>query len=202
MLPISSLSSSVYSLSPEFSCLIFSFSLIVSIIFLSLGYLPFHCLQFLSSLPQYSWLYLLSNYPNNFLAINLPGNSPLLYTPSSCSCLSMSSMSCQYSFSNSLITSFAFFKFFLSSQVLDSAVNPFQYTKYLSFSLIHHLFRILSTSYFSSSSIITGAGCSLFCPSTCPIYLHILLMFTTRYIFIVLGSSNFTAFNDTIFFIL
>ena len=125
MLPISSLSSFIHSLSPESSCSISSSSSIVSTIFLSLGHLLFYHLQFLSSLPQYSWSYLLSDHLNNFLAVNLPGNSPLLNIPSLCFCLTTSSMSCQYSFLNSSITSFAFFKFFLPSQVSDSAVNPF-----------------------------------------------------------------------------
>ena len=109
MLFISFSSSFVYFLSPESFCLISSSSLIVFIIFLSFGHLSFHRLQFLSSLLQYSWLYLLSNYLNNFFTVNLPGNSPLLYTPSSCSCLAMSSISYQYSFLNSLIAFFVFF---------------------------------------------------------------------------------------------
>ena len=125
MLPISSSSSSVHSLTPDFSPLISSSFLIVSI-FLSPDHFPFHCFQFLSNLPQYSWSYLLSDHPNSFLAINLPGNSPLLNISSLCSCLAISSMSCQYSFSNSSIASYAFFKFSLPSQVLDSTVNPFQ----------------------------------------------------------------------------
>ena len=197
MLSILSSSSSIHSLTPEFSFLISSFSTIVSI-FLSLDFFPFHHLQFLSSLLQYSWLYLLSDHPNSFLAINLPGNSPLLNISSSCSCLATSSMSRRYFFSNSSIASFAFFKFSLPFQISDSTINPFQCTKYLSFPLICRLFKILSTSHSSSPSIITGAGCSFFCPSTCPTYSHILLTFTTRYIFTVLGSSNSTAFNDTV----
>ena len=118
------------------------------------------------------------------------------------SSVTMSSISCRYSFSNSLIASFAFFKFSLPSHVSDSAVNPFYHTKYLSFPLTHCLFNILSTSYFSSSLIITGAVCSFFYPSTCPMYLRILLSLTTRCIFIVLGSSNSTTFVDTILFTL
>ena len=202
MLPISSSSFFVHSLSPESSCSISSSFSIVSIIFLSLGRLPFHHLQFLSSLLQYSWSYLLSDHPNNFLAVNLPGNSSLLNIPSSCFCLITSSISCRYSFSNSSITSFVFFKFSLPSKVSDSAVNPFQCTRYLSFPLTCHLFRILSTSHSSSPLIITGAGCSLFCPSTCPTYLCILLTFTTGCIFTILGSSNSTVVDNMIFLIL
>ena len=71
MLPILSSSSSVHSLTPEFSFLIFFFSVIVSI-FLSPDHFPFHRLQFLSSLPQYSWLYLLSDHLNSFLAVKSP----------------------------------------------------------------------------------------------------------------------------------
>jgi len=124
MLPILLLSSSVHSLTSEFSFLISSSFTIVSI-FLSPDHFPFHRLQFLSSLPQYSWSYLLSDNLNSFLAVNLPSNSPLLNVPFLCSYLATSSMSHQYSFSNSLIASFVFFKFSLSSQVSDSAVNPF-----------------------------------------------------------------------------
>ena len=171
-------------------------------IFLFSDHFSFHHLQFLSSLPQYSLSYLLFNHPNNFLAVNLPGNSPFLNTLSSCSCLVISSISCRYSLLNSLIASFAFFKFSLPSHVSDSTVNPFHHTKYLSFPLICCLFNILSTSYSSSPLIITGASCSFFCPSTCPTYLCILLTLTTGCIFIILDSSNSTTFIDMILFIL
>ena len=202
MLPILS-SFSDHSLSPESSCLISSSSsLTISNLFLLSVLLPFHCLQFLSNLPQYSWSYLLSDHLNSFLAVNLPSNSPLLNVSFSHSCLTTSSLSHQYSLSNSSIASCAFFKFSLPFQVSDSTINPFQHTKYLSFPLTHCLFRILSTSYSSSSSIITGAGCFFLCPSTCPTYHRILLTFTTGCTFTVLGSSNSTAFDDMIFLIL
>ena len=140
--------SSVHSLTPEFCfSASFSCSLIASSILLPLSHSPFYCLQFLFNISQYSWSYLLSDHPNSFLAINLPGNSPLLYILFSCSCLVTSSWSHRYSFSNSSIAFFAFFKFSLSSQISDSAVNPFQHTKYLSLSLIRYLFNILSTFY-------------------------------------------------------
>ena len=201
--PISSSSSSVYSLSPEFSCSISSSSsFIVSIVLCPFFLPPFHCLQFLSNPPQYSLSYLLSDHPNNFLAVNYPGNSPLLNIPSSLSYLLMSSMSLLYSLLYSSITSLAFSRFSSPSQVSDSAMNPFHHTRYLSFPLICHLFSILSTFHSSSPSITTGAGCSFLCPSTCPIYLCILLMLTTKCIFTMLGSSNSTAFDDMIFFIL
>ena len=160
--------------------------------------MPFHRLQFLSNLSQYSWLYRLSNHSYNIFAVNFPGNSSRWNVPSLHSCLATSSISHRYSFSNSLITSFVFSKFSLPSQVSDSAINPFQRTRYLSFPLTCRLFRILSTSHSSSPLIMTGAGCSFFCPSTCPMYRHILLMFTTGCIFTVLGSSNLTAFDDII----
>ena len=198
MLSISSLFFSIHSWTPDFSSSVSSSSGIVFIISLFTGFLPFHHLQFLSNLPQYSWLYLLSDYLYNFFAVNFPGNSPCQNVPSSHSCHTTSSMSLQYSFSNSLIASFAFSKFSLPSQVSDSAVNPFQRTKYLSFPLTRRLFRILSTSHSSSPLIITGAGCSFFCPSTCPIYHCILLTFTTGCIFTILGSSNLIAFEDII----
>ena len=199
MFLISSLSSSVHSLSPELSCSISSsFSFIVSIVL----YSPFHHFQFLSSLPQYSLSYHLSDHPNSFFTVNCPGSSPLLNIPSSLSCHLMSSMSLLYFFSYSSIASFAFSRFSFPSQVSDSAINPFYYTRYLSFPLIRCLFNILLTSYSSSPSIMTGASCSFFCPLTCPMYLSIPLTFTTGCILIVLGSSNSTAFADMIFFTL
>ena len=198
MLPIFLSSSSVHSLTLDLS----SSFLIVSIVLLFLGRPPFYCLQFLSNLPQYSLSYFLSDHPNNFFAVNLSGNSPLSNIPFSLSCWFTFSMSHQYSLSNSSIASFAFPRFSLPFQVSDSTVNPFHHTRYLSFPLIRHLFKIFSTSHSSSPLIITGAGCSLFCPSTCPTYLHILLTLTTGYILIASGSSNSTAFDDTIFFTL
>ena len=192
----------VHSLISDPFCLISSSSQIISKILLPFVHPPFHCLQFLSSLPQYSSSYCLSNYLNNFFTVNCSGSSSLLNIPSSSSCCLISSMSYQYSLSYSSIASLALFKSSLSSQVFDSAVNPFYHTKYLFFPCICHLFRILSTSHSSSPSIITGAGCSFLYPSTCPTYLHILLTLTTGCIFTVLGSSNSTAFDNTIFFIL
>ena len=147
MLPISSSSSSVHSLISGSFCLISSFSSqIISKVLLPLACPPFHCLQFLSNLPQYSLLYLLSNYLNSFFAINCSSSSSLLNIPSSLSCCLIFSIFCQYSFSSSSTASFVFSKFSIPSQVLDSAVNPFYHTKYLFFSLICHLFRILLTS--------------------------------------------------------
>ena len=196
-------SSSVHSLSPELSSSISSSSsFIVSIVLCPFICSPLHCFQFLSSLPQYSLSYHLSNYPNSFFVVNCPSSFPLLNVPSSLSCCFISSMSHWHSFSYSLTASFVFFRFFLSSQVSDSAMNPFYCTRYLSFPCICYLFRILSTSYSSSFSITTGASCSFLCPSTCSIYLCILLTLTTGCIFIVLGSSNSTVFDNMIFLIL
>ena len=194
---------SVHSLSPELSCSISSSSsFIVSIVLCPFICSLFHRFQFLSSLLQYSLSYCLSDHPNSFFAVNRPGSSSLLNVPSFLSCCLISSMSRWYSFSYSLTASFAFSRFSLPSQVSDSAVNPFHCTRYLSFPHIHYLFRILSTSHSSSPSITTGAGCSFFCPSTCSTYLCILLTLTTECIFIVLDSSNSTAFDNTIFLIL
>ena len=176
----------------------FFFSMIISI-FLLPNHFPFHCLQFLSNLSQYSWSYLLSDYLNSFFAMNLSGNTSLLNIPFLHSCLAISSMSQRYSFLNSLITSCVFSKFSFPSYVFNSAVNPFQHTKYLSFPLTCHLFRILFTSYSFSPLIITRASCSFFYPYTCSTYCCILLTFTTGYAFTVLGNSNSTAFDDTIF---
>ena len=136
---------------------------------------------------------------NSFLAINHPGSSPLLNISSSLFCLLISFICCQYFFSNSSTASFVFSRFSISSQVSDSTMNPFYYIRYLSFSLTCHLFNILSIFYSFSPSIITEVSCFFLCPSTCPIYLYILLIFTTECILIVLGSFNSTIFANTIF---
>ena len=177
-MPISFLFSSIHFLISGFFCLISSSSLIVSKICLLLS--PFYCFQFRSNLSQYSLSYLLFDHPNNFFAINLPGNFPLLNISSSLSYQFTFFMFQQYSFSYSFITFLEFSKFSLPSQVSDSAVNPFQHTKYLSLPFIHCLFKILSTSHFSSSPIITGTSCSFLCPSTYPTYRRILLTLTIR----------------------
>ena len=136
------------------------------------------------------------------MAINLSGNSSLLNISFSLSCLLMSSISLLYSFSNSSIASFALPRFSFPFQVSNFAVNPFHCTRYLFFSPIYCLFNILSTSYSFSPLIITRAGYSFLCPSTCSIYFHILLTSTTRCILIVASSFNSTAFINTIFLIL
>ena len=196
MFSILLLSSSVHSLSPKFSCSISSFSsFIVFIVFCLFALFSFHHLEFLSNLAQYSLPYLLSDQPNNFLAVNHSGSSPLLNILSFFFCLLMSSISYQYSFLNSSTASFAFSRFSIPSQVSNSAVNSFHHIRYLFFPLTCCLFNIFSTSYSFSSSIITGVSCSFLCPSTCPMYLCILLTFTTRCILIVLGSSNSTVTN-------
>ena len=198
-----SLSSSFHFLSPDSSWPVSSFFfLIISIILYPLIGSLFQRLQFLSNLTQYSLSYILSVYLYNFLTINLPGNSPLLNVPSFLSYFLMSSISLLYSFLNSSIASFAFPRFSFPSQVSDSAINPFYCTRYLFFFLIHCLFNILSTFYSSSPLIITGAGCSFLCLSTCSIYLCILLILTTKCILIVAGSFNSTTFINTIFLIL
>ena len=169
------LSFSVHSLSSNSLCSISSsFSLIVSMICCPLLYLPFHCLQFFSSLPQYSLLYLLSVHPHSFLVVNLPSNSSLASIPlfSSLSCFCISFIFLLYSLSNSSTTSLAFSKFSSPFHVSKSAMNPFYHTKYLSFLLTHYLFRIFSISYFSFPSTIIRAGCFFFCPVTCPAYIY------------------------------
>jgi len=86
-------------------------SLTISKVLFLLIFLSFHCLQFLSNLPQYSWLYLLFDHLNNFLAINLLGNSLLLNIPSSYSYCAIFFISYWYFLSNFSIASFVFFKF-------------------------------------------------------------------------------------------
>ena len=195
MLSILSLSSSVYSLiSNSFHLISFSFSWIVSKVLLSLPCSPFHYLQFLSNLFQYSPSYLLSDHPNSFFAVNHPGSSSLLNVPSSLSCHLISSIFYWYFFSNSSTAPFTFSKFSTPSQVSDSTIDPFHHTRSLSLSLIYYLFNILLTFHSFSSSIMIGASYSFLCPFTCPMYLCILLMLTTGCILIVLGSSSSTAF--------
>ena len=194
MFSISSSFSSAHFFISKFSCSVSSSSFfIISIVLHPLTLPPFYLLQFLSNLIQYSLSYFLSDHSNNFLTVNLPSSSLLLKISSSLSCLLISSMSLLYSFSNSSIAFFAFSRFSFPFQVSDSAINLFHHTKYLSFPLIHCLFNILSTSHFSSLLIMTGAGCSFLYPSTCPIYLCIL---------IVLDNSNSTIFANMIFFTL
>ena len=203
ILPISSSSSSIHFLISNSFCSISSFfSQIISQVLLFLAHPSFHCFQFLSNLPQYSLLYYLSDYPNSFFAVNCSSSSPLLNVPSFFSYYLTSFVSHWYFFSNSSTAPFAFSKFSIPSQVSDSAVNPFYHTRCLSFSLICHLFNILLTFHSFSPLIMTRAGCSFLCPSTCPMYLYILLIFTTGYILIILGNSNSTVFTDTIFFTL
>ena len=104
------------------------------------------------------------------------------------------SISYWYSFSKSSIVFVAFTKFSFLFYISNSAVKPSHCTKYLSFSWTCCLFNILLTFHSPSSSITTRVGCSLLYPSTCPIYLYILLTLTTRCIFIVLSNSNLTMF--------
>ena len=141
-------------------------------------------------------------YLTNHLAVNRSGSSPLLNILFSLFYFLTSFISYQYSVLNSFTISFAFSKFSLPSQVSDSAMNSFHYTKYLFFPLICCLFRILLTFYFSFSLITTRANCFFLCPSTCPTYFCTLLTLTTRCIFTVLDSSNSTMFDDMTFFIL
>ena len=65
---------------------------------------------------------------------------------------------------------------------LLSTVDPFYYTKYFSCPLIIFLFRIFSTLCSFSPSITTGGGGSLFYCSTCSLYFHTQLTFTTGWV--------------------
>ena len=98
---------------------------------------------------QYSLSYFLFPHPYNTLAVYLPSNSLLniLSSSSFSCCLTSSSSSLQYSLSNSLTNSIAFFKFSLFFHISSSAVHLFHHTKYLSFSLTFLLFMIFSTSH-------------------------------------------------------
>ena len=134
----------------------------------------------------------------------LPSNSLLnifLSFSSSC-CLTSSSSSLQYSFSNFSTNSIIFFKFSLLFQVSFSAIHPFHHTRYLFFPHTFLLFIIFLTFHSSSPSITTGCGISFLCPSTCNLYFYTLLTSTTRCILIVLGNSNSIALLEIIAFTL
>ena len=180
-----------------FLIFLFSFSIFASIIskysLLSICLSSFHFFQFLSNLFKYSSSNFWSSHPYNNFAIYFPGNSILLYSSTSPSCLLTSTPPR----SNSSINSSAFFKFSLLSQVSPSAVKPFHYIKYFTTPLVFFLFSIFSTFHSSTSSISTGFPSSFFCPFTCSLYLTIWLTFTTRWILIELGNRNFTALVDT-----
>jgi len=134
--------------------------------------------------------------------VNLFGNSFFLNILFFLFCLWTFFIFHQYSLSNSSTPSFVFPRFSIPSQVFDSVINPFHHTKYLSFPLTYHLFSILSTFHSFSFLIMTQANFSFLCSFTCPIYLHILLIFTTRCIFTILSNSNLTIFDNITFFTL
>ena len=184
----------------------FSFSILFKngfLLYLENGFL-FHFLQFSSIFFQYSWSYLSFLHLYSSFAIYLLGSSLLnIFLSFSASCyLTSFSSSIQYSFSNSLTNSIAFFKFSLLSQMSSSAMHPFHCTRYLSLSCTFLLFIIFSTSHSSSSLITTGYGTSFLWPSTCGLYFHTLLTLTTGYILIVLGNSNSMALLEMITFTL
>ena len=151
--------------------------------------------QFFSNLFKYSSSNLQSSHLYNNFTVYFPGNSILLYSPSSFTCHLTTTSPC----SNSLINFSAFFKFYFLSQVSPSAVNPFHLIKYFSTPLIFFLFNIFLTSYSSTPSISTSFSSSSFCPFICSLYLTIRLTFTTGWILIELSNRNFTAFDDTTF---
>ena len=99
--------------------------------------------------------------------------------------------------SNSATTSFVFFKSFSLSQLSHSAINSLYYTKYFTIPLIFLLFNIFSTFHSSIPSTSTSFTFSIFCLSTCSLYYTIWLTFTTRWIFIKVGSCNLTTLVDT-----
>ena len=119
----------------------------------------------------------------------------LLFSSSYCLTSSASSL---YSLSNSLTSSFTFFRFSLLSQVSFSGVYPFYCTKNFSFLLTILLFSIFSILNSSSSLIITVFGGVFLCPSTWGLYNYTWLMLTTEYILIELGGSNSIVLVETI----
>ena len=171
----------------------------------SSGETDFHLCQFLSNFLRYFVSNFLLSYPYSIFVIYLPGNSILLnsfalwFNPLFCSqftssCLFISVLILP---SKSFTNFFAFFKFFSLSHMPPFAVNPFHYTRYFSTPLIFLLFKILSTSHFSTPSTSTGFPSSLFCSFTCSLYHTTQLTLTTRWILIELSSCSFTTFNNT-----
>ena len=127
----------------------------------SSGETAFHSYQFLSNFFKYSSSNFLSSHLYNILAVNFPGNLPLLKSLSSTSSI----FSCFLIFvflSKSANASSAFFRFSLLSHVSPSAVNPFHHTKYFSTPLIFFLFKIFSTSHSSTPSTSIGFPSSFF----------------------------------------
>ena len=148
----------------------------ILLVFLSLFF--FHLSQFLSNFFKYSSSNFLLSHPNNNFAIYFSSNTLLLNSStlgfnftlhlySTPSCLLTSVLNLP---SNSSTNSFAFSKSSFFSQVLCSTVNPFHLTKYLSTPLIFLLFRIFSTSHFSTPSTLIGFTSSFFYPFTCSLY--------------------------------
>ena len=124
----------------------------------------FHLCQFLSN-------YLFSNLPSshlyNIFAIYFSNNSSLLKFFSSTISSFFYLLTLVLIFpSNSTTNSFAFSKSSSLSQLLCSIVNPFHHTKYFITPLTFHLFNILSTSHFSTSSTSISFTFSFFCPPT------------------------------------
>ena len=145
----------------------------------------FHFCQFLSNFLKYSFLNFSSSHLYNIFAMYFSGNSFLLKSfPSAISNFSYCLTFAFILLSNSATSSFVFSKSSSLSQVLYSTVNLFYCTKYFTTSLIFPLFRIFSTSHFSTPSISTSFTSSTFCLSTCFLY------YTTCYESRPLGLDN------------
>ena len=79
----------------------------------------------------------------------------------------------------------------------SSGDTAFYRTKYFLTSLILFLFKILSTSHFSTFSTSIGFPSFFFYPFTCFLYCTIWLTLTTGCIFIKAGSHSLTTFDET-----
>jgi len=140
----------------------------------------FYFYQFLSNFLKYSS----SNFPlshlYNIFTVYFSGNFSLLKSFSSIiSNFSYLLTSTLILSSNSFIASLVFPRSSSLSYMLCSAINPFQYTKYFSISLIFLLFKIFSTSYSSTPSTSIGFVSFFFYPSTCSLYYTTQLTFIT-----------------------
>ena len=97
---------------------------------------------------------------------------------------------------------FCIFQVFYSFPSIGFSYKPFLPYQILVLFPYSLLFQNSFNLLFLLSLNMTRAGYSFLCPSTCLIYLCILLTLTTKCIFTVLGSFNSTMFGNMIFFIL
>ena len=133
-------------------------------------------------------LYLLSDYSNSLFAVNLPSNSSFTNTflfssffyPLYYNIPSQISLTLLIHFSDLLFSSKYLILPWIPSTKLNIYPDP-SLTFYLKFFLFSIFFSFL---------IVTGAGCSILCLSTCATYFCILFTLITGCIQILLDNFN------------